>query len=103
MDGDQALGLMRELLWNSMVIAAPFTLVRVPAVARVLFALALAVCLVAANPDAALLPAPDLAHLAVAAMRELLLGVIVVLAFQLVFAALYLAGRTIDIQAGYGL
>jgi flagellar biosynthetic protein FliR len=38
-----------------------------------------------------------------AAVREAMLGVMFVLAFQLVFAALYLAGRTVDIQAGLGL
>ena len=32
-----------------------------------------------------------------------MLGGIFVMAFQLMFGALYMAGRTIDIQAGFGL
>jgi flagellar biosynthetic protein FliR len=35
--------------------------------------------------------------------RELGLGLVLVVAFQIAFGALYFAGRTIDIQAGYGL
>ena len=45
----------------------------------------------------------NLATILVCGVHELLLGSIVVLAFQLTLGALYLAGRTIDIQAGFGL
>ena len=83
--------------------APPFTLVRLPALVRVLMALGIAASLA----SGAFGPAPviDLAPgpLLVSAVRELLLGTIFVLAFQLAFAALYVAGRTIDIQAGFGL
>jgi len=37
------------------------------------------------------------------AIRELGVGLTFTLAFQLAYAGLYLAGRTIDIQAGFGL
>ena len=34
---------------------------------------------------------------------ELATGFVIALAFQLAFAAIYLAGRTVDVQAGFGL
>lgn len=84
-------------------LAPPLSLVRMPLPFRLLFGLGLSVCLVTANPHAALLADIGLGAVLVAAVREALLGTMFVLAFQLVFAALYLAGRTIDIQAGFGL
>ncbi|HWA90288.1 MAG TPA: flagellar biosynthetic protein FliR [Rhizomicrobium sp.] len=83
--------------------APPFTLIRVPRLMRVLMGLALSASLLGASPHAALLPAGDLGGLLVAAAHELGIGLMVVLAFQLAFGALYLAGRTIDVQAGFGL
>jgi flagellar biosynthetic protein FliR len=83
--------------------APPFTLVRMPALFRVLFGLGLAVTLVASRPASALLADDSLQTMLPAALRELGLGLIFVLAFQIAFGALYFAGRTIDIQAGYGL
>jgi flagellar biosynthetic protein FliR len=83
--------------------APPFTLVRIPRLFRVLFALGLSASLVAAHPGMALLPAAQFSALSIAAAHELGLGAMIVLAFQLAFGALYLAGRTIDIQAGFGL
>lgn len=82
--------------------APPFTLTRTPLLFRLLLALGLATCLVSAVPQP---PVADLAlgGLVAAAARELALGTMFVLALQLVFGALYFAGRTIDIQAGYGL
>jgi flagellar biosynthetic protein FliR len=41
--------------------------------------------------------------LLVASARELMLGVIIVMVLQLAFGAIYVAGRTVDIQAGFGL
>lgn len=84
-------------------LAPPFSLVRMPALFRVLFGLGLSVCLVAGFPQATTLADSSLYGICVAAVRELLLGMMFVLAFQLVFGALYVAGRVIDIQAGYGL
>ena len=83
--------------------APPFTLVRMPLLFRILFGLGISVSLVAMRPLAASLVANDTASVVTAGFRELGLGVMVVLVFQLAFAALYVAGRTIDIQAGYGL
>jgi flagellar biosynthetic protein FliR len=83
--------------------APPFTLVRMPATFRVLFGLGLAVTLVASKPASAILPDDGLQTMFFAAVRELGLGLMFVLTFQVAFGALYFAGRTIDIQAGYGL
>lgn len=82
--------------------APPFTLTRLPAQYRLLLGLGLSASMVAATPAAVLVdlsPGP----LLLAAARELALGLLVTLAFQLVFAGLYIAGRTVDIQAGFGL
>jgi flagellar biosynthetic protein FliR len=83
--------------------APPFTLIRIPRLFRVLFAFGLSASLIAAHPGMALVPAAPFSGLLVAAAHELGLGLMIVLAFQLAFGALYLAGRTIDIQAGFGL
>jgi flagellar biosynthetic protein FliR len=83
--------------------APPFTLIRIPRLFRLLFGLGLAACMVAVLPASVSLGDISLATLVSAAVRELMLGAMFVLAFQLVFAALYMAGRTIDIQAGFGL
>ncbi len=82
--------------------APPFTLVRLPALFRLLFGLGLAATLVSAH----LVPPPNLTSLAVmaaAGARELTLGLTILLAFQAAFAGLYMAGRSLDIQAGFGL
>jgi flagellar biosynthetic protein FliR len=83
--------------------APPFTLIRLPRRFRLLLAIALSACLVSGQPEFAPpgLDAPG--ALIVAAARELALGLTFVLAFQILFGALYMAGRTIDIQAGFGL
>jgi flagellar biosynthetic protein FliR len=83
--------------------APPFTLVRMPAAFRLLLGLGIAACIVAANPAAAALHDAAPGTLIVVAAKELLIGTVFVVAFQLTFAALQVAGRTIDIQAGFGL
>lgn len=83
--------------------APPFTLTRIPAMFRTLFALGIAACLVSANPQATAIADFSIGGLAAAAIGELALGAIVAMAFQIAFGALYMAGRTIDIQSGYGL
>lgn len=83
--------------------APPFTLVRLPMLFRMLLGLGIAACLVAANPAAATLSDTGPGALFATAVSELLLGTIFMLAFQLSFAALQVAGRTIDIQAGFGM
>ncbi|HZZ35597.1 MAG TPA: flagellar biosynthetic protein FliR [Caulobacteraceae bacterium] len=84
-------------------LAPPFSLTRVPVPFRVLFGVGIAAALCASNPAVATVASLSPGYLAVTAARELLLGSIFVLAFQLAFAALYMAGRTVDIQAGFGL
>lgn len=87
----------------TLAFAQPFTLIRIPASVRVALAISLAAWLVAGNPDATWrAPIWDLG-LPVIVAGELLLGIALALALQLAFAALLVAGRTIDIQAGYGL
>jgi flagellar biosynthetic protein FliR len=82
--------------------APPFTLVRVPALIRVLLALGLSGLMAGTLPGVAA-PPLEAGPLIAAAVRELLVGAVFVLAFQAAFAALYVAGRTVDIQAGFGL
>jgi flagellar biosynthetic protein FliR len=84
-------------------LAPPFTLVPVPALFRVLFGLGISIALVGAHPQGTLLANDDLATMFLAGARELALGMVIVLAFQIAFGALYVAGRVIDIQAGFGL
>lgn len=97
-----ATGLLSLRIAPMFAFAPPFTLTRTPPLFRVLVGMTLAACLVTSNPAAT---SVDLSAgaLVAAAFRELLLGSVFVLAFQLSFAALYTVGRTIDIQAGYGL
>lgn len=85
------------------LLAPPFSLIRVPRLIVMLMALGLAATLAAAMPDRALLPAIDAGLLAVGALRELFLGLMPVVVLQLLFGSLYLIGRTIDVQAGFGL
>lgn len=83
--------------------APPFSLVRLPARFRLVFGLATAASLAAAI-RAPGRPMPlDAGSLIAAGAHELLLGLVFLLAFQMAFAALHLAGRTIDIQAGLGI
>ncbi len=85
------------------VFAPPFTLTRVPRLFTWLFGLGLAMMLVAANPETARVADLRLSTLTIAAARELMLGLTPVLALQVMFGALYMVGRTIDIQSGFGL
>lgn len=90
-------------LGPTLAYAQPFTLLRVPTSIRLVLGMTIAAWLVAANPDTtsrAVAAAPDLLWLAVG---ELVLGIGLALGLQLAFAALLTAGRTIDIQAGFGL
>jgi flagellar biosynthetic protein FliR len=84
-------------------LAPPFTLIRMPMAFRMLMSLGLAACIAAANPAAAALTDDGAGAILVIAVRELLLGTIFLVAFQLSYAALQVAGRTVDIQAGFGL
>lgn len=85
------------------VYAPPLSLTRVPKLILWLFAFGIAMMLVAANPDTARVSDLKLSTLAIGAAREFLLGMTPVLALQLLFGSLYLVGRSIDIQSGFGL
>lgn len=83
--------------------APPFTLLRAPAIVRVLLSISLAAWLVAANP-AQTARGDYAAHgIAWTAITELMLGIGLALALQFAFAALLTVGRALDIQAGFGL
>lgn len=81
----------------------PFSLVRLPVHFRLMAGLAIAASLAASivTPKGSM--SLDAGTLISAASHELLLGILFLLAFQIAFAGLYLAGRTIDIQTGLGI
>jgi flagellar biosynthetic protein FliR len=79
--------------------APPFTLISAPAVARAAVVVALALAMPGAH-----VPVPtDAGPLVAAALGELLNGIVLALPLQLAFALLGMAGRALDIQAGFGL
>lgn len=86
----------------ALTFAPPFTLLSVPAPVRVLLALALALWLVTGNPDQTWRSAAMAQGFLINAIAELFLGLMLMLALSLAFAALLTVGRTIDIQAGFG-
>lgn len=85
------------------VFAPPFTLIKVPRLFLWLFGLGIAMTMVAAFPENARVADLKLSTLAIGAAREFMLGLLPVLALQLMFGMLYVVGRTIDIQSGFGL
>ncbi|WP_294296586.1 flagellar biosynthetic protein FliR [uncultured Sphingomonas sp.] len=87
----------------TLAFAPPFTLLRVPAAVRMMLGVALAAWLVAGNPASTWQVRSSGVALLVIALSELMLGVALALALQLAFAALLVAGRVVDIQAGFGL
>ncbi len=84
-------------------LAPPFSLIRTPVPFRILFGLGVTVCLVGSAPETAQLDDLSISTLILVGIRELMLGMVFVMAFQVMFGMLHLAGRTIDIQAGFGL
>jgi flagellar biosynthetic protein FliR len=84
-------------------LAPPFTLTQVPVPFRVFLGMGLAACMVSTDPAATVPSNLGIADLVLDSLREFTLGMIFVLALQLMFGALYVAGRTLDIQAGFGL
>lgn len=81
----------------------PFTLTRLPRLIRALMSVGLAAVIAGGNPAAQLPGILGAANIIPAAAHELLLGLAISLPLSLMFAAIYVAGRTVDIQAGYGL
>jgi flagellar biosynthetic protein FliR len=84
-------------------VAPPFTLTRTPTVFRVFMGLGLAGVLASSLPQDQWASGFGVGDLLTAGARELMLGAVFALAFQVMFAGLYVAGRTVDIQAGFGL
>jgi flagellar biosynthesis protein FliR len=88
-------------LGPTLAFAPPFTLVRMPAMIRAVFVVALAVAML---PVIAPRSYPmDPATLLIAGLRELGVGIALALALQLAFAMIAVAGRALDIQAAFGL
>jgi flagellar biosynthesis protein FliR len=85
------------------IFAPPFTLTKIPRLFLYLFGLGIAMTLVAAFPDVSRISNLQLSTLVIASAREFSLGLVPVLAIQLMFAMLQIVGRTIDIQSGLGL
>lgn len=103
--GDQAVAILLLTLRvvPAFAFTAPFTLLRVPAIVRVLLSIALAAWLVTANPAQTWQSGFATHGLAIAAVNELVLGIGLSLSLQFAFAALLTVGRALDIQAGFGL
>lgn len=83
--------------------APPFTLLRVPALVRLLMSIGIAVWLVGTWPQFTLDRVTPTSNLISLAVGELVIGGCITLALQLVFAAILWAGQALDIQAGFGL
>jgi len=82
--------------------APPFTLLRVPAVVRLISSLSLGAWIAAAHPEA-IQSLPHGPLLLPLFASELVVGVALSLGLQLAFAGLLTAGRAIDFQVGFGL
>ena len=89
-------------LGPAMAFAPPFTLMRIPLTIRILLSVSLSIWLIAARPEltSQIGAATSLIGLA---LGELLVGISIALGLQLAFAAIYWAGRSVDVQAGFGL
>ena len=87
----------------TLAFAPPFTLIRVPAMIRMLLALCLALWIVLANPGETYERGVTEAQFLEVILSELVLGMTLAISLQLAFAALLTAGRAIDIQVGFGL
>ena len=83
--------------------APPFTLTRIPKLFVWLLGLGISMTLVSTLSQGARISDMRTAALLAAALHELCLGMIPVLALLIMFGALQMVGRTIDIQSGFGL
>jgi flagellar biosynthetic protein FliR len=101
--GALAKGLLSLRIAPLFAFAPPFSLTQVPARFRAMFGTGIAACLGASHPLTEAVMGLTPGTLIVAAAHELALGAIFVLVFQLAYGALYVAGRVLDIQAGFGL
>ena len=89
-------------LGPTIAFAPPFTLMRVPLTVRILLAISLSIWLVAARPELTMQVESTTGFFGLV-VRELLVGIAIALGLQLAFAAIYWAGRSVDVQAGFGL
>lgn len=87
----------------ALAFAPPFTLVRVPALVRVLMAFALAAWMIGTWPARTTALVDAGSQIMTLAFGELVIGIAIALALQLAFAAMLWAGQTLDTQAGFGL
>lgn len=85
-----------------LIFAPPFTLIKIPGSVRLVVVVAVAAFLVTAGPNAGAV-ANDPVDFGAAALAEIALGIAMALTLQLAFASIAMAGRTLDIQAGFGL
>lgn len=83
--------------------APPFTLLRIPVTVRLLLSLSIAAWLSLTYPDQTYNQGTMKIGLLGLVASELFLGVALALSLQLAFAAMLVAGRTLDIQTGFGL
>jgi flagellar biosynthesis protein FliR len=98
-----ATGLLSLRISPLFTFAPPFSLMRIPVIVRVALGLSLAASLTAGLDPALLAAEIDLVKLLSMALRELMIGLFFALMFQMAFAGLYVAGRVVDVQAGFGL
>lgn len=80
----------------------PFTLLRVPATARVLLCLSLSLWLVISFPEQTRDRIEGISIFQLA-MGEAILGVTLALSLQWAFAAIFMIGRSLDIQSGFAM
>ena len=88
-------------LGPTIAFAPPFTLIRLPAMVRGATVLGLATVMIGAHDFSG--AQGWIGNYPVAAASELALGLAMALALQLAFAVIGMAGRMLDIQAGFGL
>jgi flagellar biosynthesis protein FliR len=98
-----ATGLLSLRISPLFAFAPPFALMRVPVIIRVALGLSIAASLAAGSDLSSFSATIDIAGLIPMAFRELLIGIFFVVMFQAAFAGLYVAGRVVDVQAGFGL
>ncbi len=102
--GDQVTAalLVSLRLAPALAFAQPFTLMRIPPMIRVLMAIGLSLWLVDARPASTVERLGE-GNLIGQVAGELGIGMTIALALQWAFAAILFAGRTLDIQVGFGL
>jgi flagellar biosynthetic protein FliR len=86
----------------AMAYAPPFTMLRAPAIVKVILALALGVLLVRAAPASGASARLGLAPLVICSAQQVMIGLAQGLFFQFAFSGLQIAARMVDVQAGFG-